>query len=210
MVGAGEPIILTPDALDAITAGSAGADVTAISAAIGESGTLTATSATTSAISGQVSRASGDGGALAVAPGDGLAGTSITNTAGTDNGSSGAWVSTQTSSAAAGDATATSGSQTRATATPGANIAVGTGYASATGDTTSVDASTSLYGYGDIVIGRNNPNWSHYYTTWLYCANHRICCRSQPAGTSSLSNTGAWRAIGGRLSQHNAFLDYAC
>ena len=158
MVGAGEPIILTPDALDAITAGLAGADVTAISAAIGQSGTLTATSATTSAISGQVSRASGDGGALAVAPGDGLAGTSITNTAGTDSGSSGAWVSTQTSSGAAGDATATSGSRTRAIATPAANIAVGHGYASATGDATSADASTSLYGYGDIVIGQTSQN----------------------------------------------------
>lgn len=158
MAGAGEPIILTPDALDAITAGSAGADVTAISVATGQSGTLAATSATTSAISGQVSLASGDGEALAVAPGAGFAGTSITNTAGTDNGSSGAWVSTQTSSVAAGDATATSGSRTRAIGTPAANIAIGHGYASATGDATSVDASTSLYGYGDIVIGQTSQN----------------------------------------------------
>jgi hypothetical protein len=88
-------------------------------------------------------------GALAVAQGDGLAGTSITNTAGTDNGSSRAWMGTQISSGAAGDATATSGSRTRAIATPVANIAVGTGYASATGDAPSADASTS----------RSRPMW---------------------------------------------------
>jgi hypothetical protein len=158
MAGAGEPIILTPDMLDAITAGSAGAAVDATSLALGPSGTLAATSATTSTSSAQVSQASGDGEALAVAPV--FAGTNITNTAGTDNGSSGALVVTQTTSVAIGDAIATSGSRTRAIGTPAANIAIGYGYASATGDWTAVDASTSLYGYGDIVVGHTNDHTS--------------------------------------------------
>jgi hypothetical protein len=67
-------------------------------------------------------------------------------------------VGTQTSSGAAGDATATSGSRTRAIGTPGANIAIGHGSASATGDATSADASTSLYGYGDMVIAHTSQN----------------------------------------------------
>jgi hypothetical protein len=178
MAGAGEPIILTPDMLDAITAGSAGAAVDATSVALGPT-TLTATSAATSTTAAQVSQASGDGGALAVAPGDGLAVTSITNTTGTDNGSSGALVVTQTSSGAAGDAIATSGSRTRAIGTPAANIAIGHGYASATGDWTAVDASTSLYGYGDIVVGHTNDHITPEGSTAL---THGVVVAVSPPG----------------------------
>jgi hypothetical protein len=160
---AGEPTRLTLAQMDQVTAGQAPAASASLSLSATASGPISATvtgsgEITTAVISGQVSRASGNGGALAVAPGDGLAGTSMTNIAGTDSGSSGAWVGIQTSSGAAGEATPTSSSRTRAIGTPAANIAIGQGYASATGDATAADASTSLYGYGDIVIAHTSQN----------------------------------------------------
>jgi hypothetical protein len=135
---AGGPVVLSEGELDAVSAGSALSVAQALADAFGRRGTLTATGTSTFAREQSVRRFT-TGASAALAVGDLLAATAVTNQSAVAGGGTAAAVAVDAGSIAAGGTSQSSG-RTVARGGPFASVAFGTGVSVAVGGQTSADA----------------------------------------------------------------------